>query len=105
MNRVDGHAGDFSLATPVGGHAAETLVQVTFSALHPSRLVLDFSDHHQVLTDACVLLCGHIGAVKLLELGYTGPLVRRPRLAGSARSKLPDGADAVSPTTELMHRK
>jgi hypothetical protein len=33
-------------------------------------LVLDFSDHQQVLTDACVLLCGHTGALKLLELGY-----------------------------------
>jgi hypothetical protein len=85
VNTLDGYAGDFSLATPVEGHAAETLVQVTFSALHPSRLVLDFSDHHQVLMDACVLLCGHIGALKLLELGYNGPLVRRPRLAGSAR--------------------
>jgi hypothetical protein len=56
------------------------MVQVTVSALHPSRLVLDFSDHHQALTDACLLLCGHIGALELLELGYAGPLVRRPRL-------------------------
>jgi hypothetical protein len=86
VNTVDGYAGDFSLATPVETHPAGTLVQVTVSALHPSRLVLDFSDH-QVLTDACVLLCGHIGALELLELGYTGPLVRRPRLAACARSK------------------
>jgi hypothetical protein len=84
---VDDYAGDFSLATPVERHPAGTLVQVTVSALHPSKLVLDFSDRHQVLTDACVLLCGHIGALELLELGYTGPLVRRPRLAAGARSK------------------
>lgn len=102
---MDGHAGEFSLATPVEGHPAGTLVQVTVSAAHPSRLALNFSDHHPVLTNACALLCGHVGALELLELGYTGPLVRRPRLAGSARSKLPDGADAASPTTELMHRK
>lgn len=85
MNTLDGYAGDFSLATPVEGHPAGTLVHVTFSALHRSRLVLDFSDHHQVLTDACVLLCGHIGALELLELGYAGPLVRRPRLGACAR--------------------
>ena len=78
---MDGYAGIFSLAGPVEGHPAGTLVQVTVSDLHLSRLMLAFSNHHQVLTDACVLLCGSIGAVKLLELGYTGPLVRRPRLA------------------------
>jgi hypothetical protein len=44
-------------------------------------VVLDFSDQHPVQTDAHVLLCGHIGAQELLELGYTGPLVKRPRLA------------------------
>ena len=37
--------------------------------------------HNRVVTDACVPLCGHIGALKLIELGYTGPLIRRPRLA------------------------
>ena len=84
---MDGHAGEFSLATPVEGHPAGTLVRVTVSAAHPSRLVLNFSDHHPVLTNACALLCGHIGALELLELGYTGPLVRRPRLAASARSQ------------------
>jgi hypothetical protein len=78
---VDGYAGDFPLVTPVEGHRAGTLVQVTVSALDPSRLVLDFSNDHQVLTDASVVLCGHIGALELLELGYTGPLARRPRLA------------------------
>jgi hypothetical protein len=78
---LDGYAGDFSLATPVEGHPAGTLVHVTVSVLHPSGLVLDFSNNHQVLTDACVLLCGHIGALELLELGYTGPLARRPRMA------------------------
>jgi hypothetical protein len=84
---VDGYAGDFSLASHVEEHRAGTLVRVTVSAPDPSRLVLDFSNHHQVLTDACVLLCGSIGALKLLELGYTGPLATRPRLAGSAPSK------------------
>jgi hypothetical protein len=97
VNRVDGRAGDFSLATPVEGHPAGTLVQVTVSAAHPSRLLLDFGDHHPVLTDACVLLCGHIGALELLELGYTGPLARRPRLAAIA--------DAARATTERVHRK
>ena len=102
---MHGYAGEFSLATPVEGHPAGTPVQVTVSALHPSRLVLDFSDHHQALTDACVLLCGHIGALELLELGYAGPLVRRPRLGVCAPRKLHDGADAARHTTELMHRK
>ena len=78
---VDGYVGLFALATPVEGHPVGTLVQVTVSAPNPSRLVLNFSNHHQALTDGYVLLCGSVGAVKLLELGYTGPLVRRPRLA------------------------
>ena len=101
---MDGHAGEFSLATPVEGHPAGTLVQVTVSAAHPSRLALNFSDHHPVLTNACALLCGHTGALELLELGYTGPLVRRPRLAAVASSNA-SGADAARPTTEVMHRK
>jgi hypothetical protein len=82
MSTVDAYAGDFVLAIPVQGRFPGTLVQVAVSALHPSRLTLDFGDAHQVLTDACVLLCGHTGALKLLELGYTGPLARRPHLAG-----------------------
>jgi hypothetical protein len=100
---VDGYAGDFSLATPVEGHPAGTLVHVTVSAAHPARLVLDFRDNHQVLTDACVLLCGHTGAVKLLELGYAGPLARRPRLAARSRSE-PRRADVARPATEPTHR-
>ena len=68
------------LATSVEGHAAETLVRVSVPALHRSRLVLQFTDH-EVQMDARVLLCGHIGAMKLQELGYTGPLPTRPRLA------------------------
>jgi hypothetical protein len=86
VNTLDGYAGHFSLATAVEAHPAETLVQVTVSAVHPAQLMLNFSDHEQVLTDARVLLCGHIGALELVELGYTGPLAMRPRLAGSARS-------------------
>jgi hypothetical protein len=54
----------------------------------PSRLVLDSSNHQQVLTDACVLLYRHIGALALLELGYTGPLARRPRLAAYEGARL-----------------
>jgi hypothetical protein len=100
VNAVDGCAGHFSLATAVEAHPAETLVQVTVSARHPSRLVLDFSDQQQVLTDARVLLCGHIGAVELLDLGYTGPLAMRPRLAAGARSKASRRADAARPTTD-----
>jgi hypothetical protein len=105
VDRVDGHAGDFSLATPVEGHPAGTVVQVTVSAAHPSQLSLNFSDRDPVLMNACVLLCGHIGALELLELGYTGPLVRRPRLAAIAPSNASHAADAGSHTTELVHPK
>ncbi len=84
----NGYAGLFSLATPVEEHPAGTLVQVTVPVPNPSRLVLDFSNHHQVRTDACVLLCGSIGALRLLELGYTGPLVTRPRLAACEGARL-----------------
>jgi hypothetical protein len=42
----------------------------------------------EVLTDACVLLSGHIGALQLLELGYTGPLAKRPRLAACERARV-----------------
>jgi hypothetical protein len=58
---------------------------VTVSERHPSRLVLDFGEHEQVLTDAYALLCGHTGALELLELGYTGRLVTRPRLVSQPR--------------------
>lgn len=102
---MDGHAGEFSLGTPVEGHPAGTLVQVTVSAAHPSRLALNLSDHHQVLTDSGVLRGGHVGALELLELGYTGPLVRLPRLAAIAPSNASHAADAGSHTTELVHRK
>jgi len=71
----------FPLAWPVGGHAVGTLVYVTLCVTDHSRLKLDFGDQNQVVTDACVLLCGHVGTLKLIELGYTGPLIRRPRLA------------------------
>ena len=77
------YAGDFSLAIPVHGHPAGTLVHVTVSPSHPAQLVLDFSEQQQVLTDACVLLCGSVGVVRLLELGYTGPLAERPQLLDS----------------------
>jgi hypothetical protein len=105
VKRVDGHAGEFSLGTPLEGHPAGTLVQVTVSAADPSRLALNFSDHHPVLTNACALSCGHVGALELLELGYTGPLVRRPRLAAIAHSNASHPADAGGLTTELVHRK
>ena len=42
-----------------------------------------------MLTDARVLLCGHIGALELVELGYTGPLAMRPRLAAGGRLEKP----------------
>jgi hypothetical protein len=102
---VDGYAGLFLIATPVEGHHPGTVVQVTVSAPQPSRLVLDFGADHQVLTDARVLLCGHIGALELLELGYTGPLSTRPRLAASARSEASRRAEDARPTTELVHRR
>lgn len=86
---MEGYAGDFWLAIPVERHPSGTPVHVSVPARHPSRLVVRFSDEEQVLTDACVLLCGHIGALKLLELGYTGPLVKRPGLAPGASAKTP----------------
>ena len=86
---MEGYAGDFSLAMPVQRHPSGTPVHVSVPARHPSRLVVRFSDEEQVLTDACVLLCGHIGALKLLELGYTGPLVRRPGLTHGASAETP----------------
>jgi hypothetical protein len=81
VNTLGRYAGHFSLAMAVEAHPAETLVQVTVSAGQPSRLVLDFDDQQQVQTDARVLLCGHIGAEELRELGYIGPLAKRPQLA------------------------
>jgi hypothetical protein len=87
VNILDGYAGDFSLATSVEAHPAATLVRVTVAPLQPSGLMLEFSDHQQVRTDARVLLCGHVGAEELLELGYTGPIAKRPRLAPRERSK------------------
>jgi hypothetical protein len=87
VNTVEGFAGDFPLATRVEGHPAETLVQVSVSEPDASRLVLEFGHGHEVLRDACCLLCGSIGTRVLLELGYTGPLVRRPRLAVGAGSQ------------------
>jgi len=83
---VHGYAGDFSLATRVEGHPAETLVHVSVSALDASRLVLDFGRDHEVLKDACCLLCGSVGTRVLLELGYTGPLIRRPPLVAGPSS-------------------
>jgi len=81
LRPAGGDAGFFSLAGHVEEHGVGTLVHVTVCVPNRSRLVLDFGGHDQVVTDACVLLCGHIGTRKLLELGYTGPLIRRPRLA------------------------
>ena len=49
------------------------LVRVTVSAAHPSRLALNLSDHHPALTNACALLCGHVGAPELLELAALPP--------------------------------
>jgi hypothetical protein len=98
---VDSYAGRFSLAIPVAGHGVGTMVRVTVSARHPSRLVLDFSEHDQVVADACVLLCGHVGAVALLKVGYTGPLVRRPAIAAWRARKPSDGAAAAPTMTEI----
>jgi hypothetical protein len=87
VNTVEGFAGDFSLATHVEGHPAETLVHVSVSQRDASRLVLVFSHEHEVLRDACCLLCGSIGTRVLLERGYTGPLITRPPLAAGASSQ------------------
>ena len=106
---MHGDAGDFCLAAGLEGQPPGTLVRVTISALDRSRLVLHFSNHHDVQTDACVLLCGSVGELVLLELGYTGPLVRRPRLAARERAGryggvVPAGADAAHPGTEGIER-
>jgi hypothetical protein len=86
VNETDGYAGLFALATPVEGNPPGTLVQVTVSVPNPSQLVLDLSSR-QVLTDAHVLLCGSIGSLVLLDLGYTGRLVTRPPLAACDRAR------------------
>ena len=52
-----------------------------------------------------LMLYGHVGALELLELGYTGSLVRWPRLAAIAPSNASHAADAGSHTTDLLHRK
>jgi hypothetical protein len=95
VERLHSHAGHFSLATSVEEHPAGTLVQVGVSGGDRSRLVLDFSNRDEVMRDACVLLCGSVGARVLRELGYTGPLVRRPRLAdGEEAARLHGGLPA-----------
>ena len=103
------YAGEFCLAASFEGHPAETPVGASVSALDRSRLVLHFSNHHEVLADACALLCGSVGELVLLELGYTGPLVRRPRLAPGERAHrhgdvVPAGAPAARAETEAMQR-
>lgn len=77
----------YLLAGPVEGRAVGTLVHVTVCVRDHSRLVVDLGDHNRVVTDACVLLCGHVGALKLIELGYTGPFIRRPRLTAFERRR------------------
>jgi hypothetical protein len=104
VNTLDGYAGDFSLATAIEAHPAETLVRVTVSTLQPLGLMLEFSEDQQVRTDARVLLCGHVGAEELLQLGYTGPIARRPRLA-ARRSKASGRADASRSPTERKHQE
>ncbi len=103
------YAGDFCLAAGLEGRPAGTPVRVSVSALDRSRLVLHFSNHHQVLADACVLLCGSVGELVLLELGYTGPLIRWPRLAALERPRrhgdpVAAGADAAPAETQQMQR-
>jgi hypothetical protein len=86
VNETDGYAELFALVTPVEGSPPGTLVQVTVSVPNPSQLVLDLSNR-QLLTDARVLLCGSIGSLVLLDLGYTGPLVTRPPLSACDRAR------------------
>jgi hypothetical protein len=87
VNTVGSYAGLFSLATPVEGHPAGTLVHVTVSVPNRTQLVLVFSSQEQVLTDACVLLCGSVGTLVLQDLGYAGPLILRPRLAAREEAR------------------
>ncbi len=103
------YAGDFCLAAGLEGQPVGTLVRVSVSGLDRSRLVLHFSNDHQVLTDACVLLCGSVGELVLLERGYTGPLVTRPRLRSLERGRrhgdrVRAGADVTRPETRGMQR-
>ena len=86
MNETDGYGGLFALLTPVEGNPPGTLVQVTVSVPNPAQVILHLSSR-QVLADARVLLCGSIGSLVLLDLGYTGPLVTRPPLAACDRAR------------------
>lgn len=71
--------------------------------------MLHFSNHDEAVTDACVLLCGSVGELVLLNLGYTGPLVTRPLLAARERARrhgdlVPAGADGARSETERIQR-
>ena len=69
--------------------------------------MLHFENHDEVATDACVLLCGSVGELILLDLRYTGPLVTRPLLAPRDRARRERGladVDAARPATERMER-
>jgi hypothetical protein len=69
------------------GTLPKPLVHVSVSQHGASRLVLEFSQKHEVLRDACCLLCGSPSGTRvLLERGYTGPLITRPPLAAGASS-------------------
>ena len=101
------YVGDFCLAAGLEGHAAGTLVRVSVSARDRARVVLHFDNHDDVVTDACVLLCGSVGELVLLNRGYNGPLVTRPLLAPRERARRERGladVDAALPETERMHR-
>jgi hypothetical protein len=54
------------------------------AALPPDSTAPDGSVH------ACVLVCGHIEALALLEPSYTGPLAEWPRLAACKGAPAPE---------------
>ena len=108
---MESFAGDFLLATHVEGHPAETLVHVSVSQRDASRLVLEFSLEHEVLRDACCLLCGSIGTRVLLERGYTGRSSRALRWQRAPAPSFPialtrlayDRADAIANCRHCAH--
>lgn len=82
--RVSHVAGCFLIAAPLDGHPAGTATDVEVLTCEPSTLLLDFEECQGITADAESLLCGHVGAGALTKLGYTGPLIIRPRLADSS---------------------
>jgi hypothetical protein len=107
VNTLDGYPGLFSLAVPFRTAPCRNLVQFNVSV--PNLLTAGAGLRQPPpgadIDGRLCAPCGHTGALKLLDLGYAGPLAGRLLLAACARSKASRRADAARPTTELMHRR